>query len=733
MKSIRIKSAALVASLFCLLLSNSSFAQDLQSAINLTKSEQYDEAENIYSKLIQSEVKNPKNYFYFGENYILSYFSDTISNALKVSMKQANELFAKGVAADSLNSLNYVGLAKVAYFLGDDQKAASYRATAKRLLPAYKKVTKIANRRDYSFVLAKIAESYIRNDKVDTALALPLIREAVLVDPTNPEVYIIAGDIYYYAKDGSKSIKNYNQAQFYDKTSPTANMKIGTIYVKGRNLMAAIPYYEQAISLNANYAPAYRELGRVYSDAGKFDKAKEYYKKYLEITNGNLPARVSYVNSLFYAKQYSDVISNVEEIFKVDQSRTYLNRIAGYSCYEQSPSNIEKGLSYMERLFKDMPEDRLIQKDYSYYAKLLIKKNQDNPKDIQNLSKLNDDLDKVVSKQNAAKPALQASYAPQIDTLKSKIAVLGAKIAAANVEINKAFDSYGKALALSPDNRGLIQEIAMANYGLKRNVAAANAFALLINPEKSEPSEYVQVGKLYYTGGALNKADSLFTAMTTKFPDFLPGYVWLANTYSAMDPDFKDVRAKSKFEQVIEKGSVDKVKNATEIFDAYRYMGYYYLTNKDYDKSKEFYTMMVELDPNNKDFQVKGYNSLGGMYNAQGLYQKAIDAYKQTLTVDPTNESAKISIQNATKALAAQQGAVNPNLLKGVVKNASGTPISGASVRVKDTAAETLTGLKGEFAFEIPGGSEALIVTAKGYSPKEVKITKSRVYSITLQ
>ena len=41
--------------------------------------------------------------------------------------------------------------------------------------------------------------------------------------------------------------------------------------------------------------------------------------------------------------------------------------------------------------------------------------------------------------------------------------------------------------------------------------------------------------------------------------------------------------------------------------------------------------------------------------------------------------------------------------------------------------------MKGEFAFEIPGGSEALIVTAKGYSPKEVKITKSRVYTITLQ
>lgn len=731
MRSIRIKTVTLVASLFCILLCNNSFAQDLQTAINFTKSEQYDEAEAIYSKLIQTEASNPRNYFYYGENVLLNYFSDTISNAMKVSMKQARDLFTKGVEVDGLNPLNYVGLAKVSFYLGEDQKAVEYRAKAKQLLPPYKKVAKIANRKEYSLTLAKIAESYIREEAVDTALAMPFVREAMLVDPTNPDVFIIAGDIFIYAKDASASIKNYNRAQNIDPTSPTSNMKIGSIYLKSRALSAAIPYYEQAIGQNANFAPAYRELGRLYSDKKDFVKAKEYYKKYLEITKGNLPAKVSYVNSLYYGKQYDDVITNVEEIFAIDQSRTYLNRIAAYSCYEKG--NYEKGIYYINRLFKDMPEERIIQKDYTYKAKLLIKKNQNNGKDHQELDNLNNELKKVVEKSDAAKGPAKDAFKVQIDTLKQQIARAEVKTAKGDEEINQAFASYAKALEFTPTNRGLITEIAMANYGLKRNIEAANAFALLINPEKSEPSEYVQVGKLYYTGGALNKADSVFTTLTTKFPDYLPGYVWLANTYSAMDPDFKEDRAKAKFEQVIEKGSVDKVKNATEIFDAYRYMGYYYLTNKDYDKSKEYYTMMVELDPNNKDFQVKGYNSLGGMYNAQGLYQKAIDAYKQTLTVDPTNESAKVSIQNATRAMAQAAGPVNPNLLKGVVKNASGTPIASASVRVKDTAAETLTGLKGEFAFEIPGGSEALIVTAKGYSTKEVKITKSRVYTITLQ
>ena len=129
-------------------------------------------------------------------------------------------------------------------------------------------------------------------------------------------------------------------------------MKIGNIYVKGRALQQAIPYYEEAISLNANYAPAYRELGQLYLLAQRFDQSKEYFKKYLDLTAGNIPAKTKYVNALFYAKDYDGVIKNVEEIFVVDKSRTYMNRIAGYSCYEKNPPDYNKALSYMETLFK---------------------------------------------------------------------------------------------------------------------------------------------------------------------------------------------------------------------------------------------------------------------------------------------------------------------------------------------------------------------------------------------
>ena len=63
----------------------------------------------------------------------------------------------------------------------------------------------------------------------------------------------------------------------------------------------------------------------------------------------------------------------------------------------------------------------------------------------------------------------------------------------------------------------------------------------------------------------------------------------------------------------------------------------------------------------------------------------------------------------------------------------TGRPISYASVRVKDTAAEVLTNTRGEYRFEIPSSSQALVVSAEGYNTKEVPITKTRVYNVSLE
>jgi tetratricopeptide (TPR) repeat protein len=506
-------------------------AQDLNSATLLTRSEQYDKADAMFQQLIQKEPSNSKNFFFYGENYLSDYFADTISNSLTVASKAAKDIYQKGVNANPNDPLNYIGLAKVAFYLGDNKTATEMRTKAKSFLLPYKNIKKIVPpAQEYAYTLAKIAESYINDGQVDTAGALPLIREAIKIDNKNRDVYLIAGDIFIILNDGSKAIMYYNQAQSTDPQSPTANMKIGNIYAKARQLQAAIPYFEEAIKLNANYAPAYRELGQLYSSAGRFEQSKEYFKKYLDLTAGNIPAKTRYVTALFYAKDYEGVIKNVEEIFLIDKSRTYMNRIAGYSCYDKIPPDYIKALAYMETLFKTVAPDRIIKKDYYYMARILLKKNQGYPKMIDELNNLRSQLEKENAKYSVATVAAEkAKLKISVDELSARFKTIENDIAKADVEINRAFEEYAKVLSYNPEDRNLLNEIANSYYTFKRYEGAAKTWAKLIDPAKDNTDDLMRIGRAYYNGEKYKTADSVFNSVTLKSPGYIPKWILTQN------------------------------------------------------------------------------------------------------------------------------------------------------------------------------------------------------------
>jgi tetratricopeptide (TPR) repeat protein len=745
----------LLAGVFSLFLCNAQ-GQDLKSAIRLTRSEQFDKATAMFNQLIQKEPANSKNYFFLGENYLQDYFADTITNSLVVATKNAKDAYDKGVSANPNDPLNYVGLAKVAYFLGDNAKANELRAKAKSFLLPYKNIKKInPPAPEYAFTLAKLAESYIKNGKVDTSLALPLTRQAISIDPKNADIYLITGDIYMLINDGSDAIKNYNLAQYANPESPTANMKIGYVYFKSRALQQAIPYYEEAIKLDANYAPVYRELGQLYWRAGRIEQSKEYFKKYLDMTAGNIPAKTKYVNSLFYAGDYDEVIKNVEEILAVDKSRAYLNRLAGYSYFEKKNPDYSKAEYYMDQLFKTVDPEYILQKDYIYMARILLKKNQGYTKSLDDLNNLKNQLDRDKSKFAAASATEKAKLKPALDELTARVGTLDASVNKAGADIDRAFVEYDKALnfgkkeqagtELTSQDRSLMNEIAASDYSFRRYADAAKMWAKLIDPEsKNNLSDYMQVGRAYERGEQFKSADSVFNLVLKKSPDYLPAYMAIARAFSRQDPDTKQGLAKPKFEKVIEVAKKDSIKNESEMIEALSYLGYYYMENGNYTKSKDTYERIINLDPNNKENKIKGYNGMGVLelkaVNEEktlegkiGILGRAQEDFGKILALDANNASAKSNLRWVDDYIVNLRKGINPNEIKGLITSSTGQPIPYASVRVKDTAAESLTNTKGEYKFEIPQGSETLVISAKGFKSVEVPITKSRIYNVKLE
>jgi len=712
--------------------------QDLNTAISFTRSEAYDKAEEVFKQLIQKEPGNAKYYFYYGENKLLDFFSDTISNSLQAYTREAKAIFEKGVQANSSDPLNYIGLARVAFYLGDNKTADEMRAKARSLLLPYKNIKKMQPpAKDYAFALAKIAESYISiNFTVDTSKALPLIREALKIDYKNKDIYLIAGDIYNLVIDGSNAIKNYNLAQDYDPTSPTANMKIGSIYVRAKNLGAAIPYFERAIELNQNYAPAYRELGSLYSMARKYDQAKQYYEKYLDLTKGNIPAKISYVRSLFYAGEYDEVIKNVDEIFAVDRSKAYLNRLAGYSAYEKKDADYNKALKYMETLFETVSPELIIKRDYTYLAKILLKKNQDYPNLIRDRDRVSEQLEREKQRYNSVNAAEKGKMKPLLDTLTAQLARYNKRVATAEKEIDRAFGEYNKALSnYDPEDVNLINEIALAYYNFRRYDSAARMWAKLIALGRNDINDYMQVGRAFYVGNNYKSADSIFNLVIQKNPEYLPAHIYLARTHSKMEPDARVGRAKPHFEKVIQIAAADSVKNESEMIEAFGYLAYHHLQNENLAKAREFFNRMVELNPRNNENKIRGYIGIGQIDLRMAGNEKTIEGklpflaraqedFKKALAIDASNETARASLKYAQDYEAAVRKGINPNEQKGVVRDSAGQPIANASVKVKDTAAETYTNPRGEFKFEIPQASEALIISAPGYQSKELPVVR---------
>ena len=67
----------------------------------------------------------------------------------------------------------------------------------------------------------------------------------------------------------------------------------------------------------------------------------------------------------------------------------------------------------------------------------------------------------------------------------------------------------------------------------------------------------------------------------------------------------------------------------TELFEAFSYMGYYKIENKNY-AAKEWYKRMFELDPKNKEWQIRLLLPMHHAYKEKN-YPEARDLYQKFL------------------------------------------------------------------------------------------------------
>jgi tetratricopeptide (TPR) repeat protein len=516
--------------------------QDLNKALNMTYQEQFDAADQAFNALIAKEPTNGKYFYYSGENQLASYFIDPTNIPFDAIAKKAIERFDKGIAANANEPLNYVGLGKVALIQNKKVIADENFAKAQTFLPA-KKVKSALTKPDQAALLVRLAEAYVTVNSKDSALVLGFLRRAESLDPKNPELYLVRGDYWINTfNNGSRAAENYKRSQDFSPNSTRARVRLGQLYTRINSYQDALSYYQEALAIDPSFAPAYLEMGFLYAKTNQKEKSKENFKKYLDLSSSNIAAKRRYANMLIQTEDYKGAIEQIHQIMALD-STTFndLNRALAYSYFEEK--EYPQAKYYMGKFVRNAPVEKITSKDYAYAGRILIKSGQDS---------------------------------------------LGV------LSLTKAFE-------LDTTNIDLLTEIAALYTKAKKPQNAGDTYKLKIQHTNGSVNDYYKMGRAYFDAKNWVEADSAFAKVNRMSVDFEPAYLFRARVYANLDPDTKTGIAKPFYEKLVEKASADSVKYSKDILEAYNFLGYYYLVNKKYCESLEYWDKILAIDPANEN------------------------------------------------------------------------------------------------------------------------------------
>ncbi len=533
------------------------FSQELKDAVKLTKSEQFAKATSKFKELIRLTPGNGDLYFFYGKNFLDKYYSDTLNISFPEMADSAKTVYELGLKMDPANPINFVGLGAIDLINNKLPEAKAEFAKAIALLPSKANKQIKMDPGKQSVVMIEMAESYVTAGVHDTGSVFSLLRSAEKLDPKNPILYIVKGDVYFYLlNDGSKAIANYNMAQTLDPKSPEATLRFGQLWLRARQYTTALKYYQDVVKMDSTFAPAYRELGSLLSRAGRQEEAKKNFYKFLALTR-NTAARKQFVNTLIELKDYNEAINQLNEILKVDNTDNDVNRARAY-CYFET-QQYDKGLPYIKKFIAQARPEKVRPLDYTYYGRLLSKLKQD----------------------------------------------------------SLATEQLLKAYSMDTSKAELISEAALCYTRIKKFDKAMEQYERKIKLKKGVPMDYYNLGKVYYSLLDYVKADTNLAIFNKMQADYIPGFTWRARTKSNLDQ--KDPKgfnttglAAPVYEGLLLKTQSDTVKYMKERFESFDYLAFYHYSQymrdqklkDEAEKALFYYMRMSAVNPNDEKVAV---------------------------------------------------------------------------------------------------------------------------------
>lgn len=540
------------------------FAQGYKDGIEYYKVGQYDNAKELLMRNFNDASTNKSEAYY--------YLGCLDMKAGKVADAKAN--FEKGLAADANNPYNLIGLGSIA-LKNNDVK------TAEELFNNAQKLTK-----KNASVEAAIARAYTEADPVAYAKAIEKATKNAYKysKNTNPDIYILEGDVKAAEKNWGEAAGMYEQAINADANNIEAYVKYANTYYNVAPDMA-INKLNEILANKPNSALLQRELAEKYYKNEQWAKAAVQYGKYIENPNHFTQDRSRYAFLLFYGQKYEESLALSKELVAslptTDPQNFYMKRMSLYNLVALKNWNAAEAAAN-ELFSATLPEGvKYEAKDYTDYA----------------------------------------------TTLKE----LG--------RTQEALAQYEKAVELNPDKVELLKEISDAYLDAEQYAKSAEAYQRFFDSGKGVTNDLLVLSQRYSNVAATDTTDNKFVALekAIKYADEINAKVpnhprilfQIARCKMMMDKETTDgnaLEAMKNLTDLLDQDPANKTNRANDYVLAYRYNAVYYASIAGKIKKE---------DKNYKDNEEYN-NSLAKMK----------EAYENWLSVDPTNEGLRKYVES---------------------------------------------------------------------------------------
>ena len=279
----------------------------------------YDEAIDCYTKLLEIEPENDKVYYELGHLYLQKNESLPAVNAFSMALEKDDENpFYHNSMAFALVQLDQYDDAIEHYQKAININPDPYWTSivCQALGSVY---LEIKNNPEAAIVLYQtaavlnpecdesqlaIGDTYFSMEEYDNAIRAYC--DAIKINPENAKAYCKCGMALWEKDYTEEAIVAYHKAIDLNPDYAIAHNNLGVIYLDDiGNTHEAIALFEKAISENKSYTLAYFNLGRAYAITGENTKAAKNFQRALDL------------NVLTGELEEEDILNRLHKLFEV--------------------------------------------------------------------------------------------------------------------------------------------------------------------------------------------------------------------------------------------------------------------------------------------------------------------------------------------------------------------------------------------------------------------------------